>query len=57
MAVPTFTRAEYDAALRADLMGYFVWAWSQLHPSQKLISGWHLHALAAALTKCATGET
>ncbi|KAK0331874.1 hypothetical protein LTR94_027177, partial [Friedmanniomyces endolithicus] len=56
MGVPAFTRAEYDAALRADLMGFFVWAWSQLHPSQILISGWHLHALAAALTKCATGE-
>lgn len=57
MGVPAFTRADYDAALRADLMGYFVWAWSQLHPSQKLISGWHLHALSAALTKCATGQT
>lgn len=54
---PVFTRQEYEAALRADFMGYFCWAWSQLHPSQKLITGWHLQALAAALTKCATGET
>lgn len=53
---PQFTRAEYDAGLRASLRGYFQWAFKQLHPEVSLISGYHLLALAEALTKCATGE-
>lgn len=54
---PRFTRAEYDAVIPSRLINYFYWSFGQLHPGLKLVGGWHLHALAAALTKCATGET
>lgn len=53
---PIFTRPEYDAALRASLRGYFQWAFQELHPETKLISGPHLMVLAEALRKCADGE-